>query len=85
MIAPRASTETIIKALRILARDTVSDDGIANAAITEAADRLDELSRPAPGGVSPAVAPFSRAQILGWIGDNYTLEEIHAYFASRKK
>jgi hypothetical protein len=85
MTTPRSSTESLIAALRVLARDIQSDDGIANAAITEAADRLDELSRPAPGGVSPAVAPFSRAQILGWIGDNYTMEEIHAYFASRKK
>lgn len=40
---PRSSTETIIKAMRILAQDIVSDDYVANAAIMEAADRLDEL------------------------------------------
>ncbi len=35
-------TETIIAALRVLARDIQSNDGIANAAIAEAADRLEE-------------------------------------------
>ena len=41
----RSSTTTLISALRILARDIKSDDGVANAAIAEAADRLEELSR----------------------------------------
>lgn len=41
----RSSTETLVKALRILARDIQSDDGVANAAIAEAADRLAELER----------------------------------------
>lgn len=35
-------TSTLIKALRILARDIQSDDGVANAAIAEAAERLEE-------------------------------------------
>lgn len=38
----KSDTNTIIRALRILARDIQSDDGVANAAITEAADRLQE-------------------------------------------
>ena len=38
-------TKTIIEALRILARDIQSEDGVANAAIAEAADRLEELAR----------------------------------------
>ena len=37
-----SDTETLIKALRILARDIESGDGVANAAIAEAADRLQE-------------------------------------------
>ena len=41
----RSSTETLVKALRILARDIQSDDGVANAAIAEAADQLAELER----------------------------------------
>ena len=39
----KSSTETLIEALRILARDIESDDGVANSAIAEAADRLQEL------------------------------------------
>lgn len=39
----RAKTETIIDALRILADDIVSEDGVASAAIREAAERLQEL------------------------------------------
>ena len=40
----RSTTETIITAMRILAEDIQSEDGIANAAIREAADRLEELA-----------------------------------------
>jgi len=39
----RSSTETIIGALRILANDIQSEEGVANAAIAEAADRMEEL------------------------------------------
>jgi ABC-type transporter Mla subunit MlaD len=37
--------ETLIKALRILANDIQSDDGVANAAISEAANRLEEQQK----------------------------------------
>jgi cell division protein FtsX len=40
----RSDTETLIKALEILARDIQSDDGVANAAIAEAAQRLKEFN-----------------------------------------
>ena len=39
----KSSTETLVAAMRILARDIQSGDGVANAAIVEAADRLEEL------------------------------------------
>ena len=39
----RTSTETLIKALYVLANDIQSEDGVANAAILEAAQRLEEL------------------------------------------
>lgn len=42
---PRSSTPTLISALRILARDIQSGDGVANAAIAEAAERLEEVDR----------------------------------------
>jgi hypothetical protein len=38
----RSSTEKLIKAMRILSSDIQSDDGVANAAIAEAAQRLEE-------------------------------------------
>lgn len=38
----KTSTETLIAAMRVLARDIQSGDGVANSAIAEAADRLAE-------------------------------------------
>lgn len=40
----RTDTETLIKALEILVDDIQSVDGVANAAIAEAAQRLSELN-----------------------------------------
>ena len=39
----RSSTETLIKAMYTLVKDIQSEDGVANAAIFEAAQRLEEL------------------------------------------
>ena len=39
----KTSTPILISAMRILARDIQTDDGVANAAISEAADRLQHL------------------------------------------
>ena len=39
----KTDTKTLISALRILAKEIFSEDGVANAAIAEAADRLEEL------------------------------------------
>ena len=38
----KSSTETLIGAMSILAHDIQSGDGVANTAIAEAADRLEE-------------------------------------------
>jgi hypothetical protein len=40
----KSDTQTLIDALRILARDIESGDSVANACIAEAADRLEELT-----------------------------------------
>lgn len=42
MNAPASSTETLIESLLILSRTIQSDDGVANAAIAEAAQQLKE-------------------------------------------
>ncbi len=39
----KTATPTLASAMRILARQIQSQDGVANAAIAEAAERLDEL------------------------------------------
>lgn len=39
----RTDTQTLIKALHILADEIVSEDGVANACIREGADRIQEL------------------------------------------
>lgn len=44
MEVPKSSDATLVAALKILARDIESGDGVANACIAEAADRLEELS-----------------------------------------
>lgn len=41
----KSSTETIISALRVLARDIQTDDGVVNTCLEEAAGRLEELQR----------------------------------------
>lgn len=43
MNVPRSKTTTLIQAMRILSKDIQSEDGVANAAIAEAADRMEEL------------------------------------------
>lgn len=40
----RTATRTLAKAMRVLANEIESDDGIANCAILEAANRLDEYA-----------------------------------------
>jgi len=39
----KTKSKTLIKALRILSEDVQSDDGVANACIAEAANRIEEL------------------------------------------
>lgn len=39
----RTDTDTLISAMRILSREIHCDDGVATAAIAEAADRMEEL------------------------------------------
>lgn len=41
----KTDIKTLVSSLRILSRDIQSEDGVANAAIAEAADRLEELAR----------------------------------------
>jgi len=42
--SPRSDTPTLIAAMEVLSREVACADGVANAAIAEAAERLRELS-----------------------------------------
>ncbi len=44
MYIPRSKTSTIISALKILGETIQTQDGVANAAILEAAARMEEMS-----------------------------------------
>lgn len=41
----KSSDETLVLAMRVLVRDIQSDDGIANSAIAEAADRIESYAK----------------------------------------
>jgi len=41
----KTDTETLVAAMRVLARDIQSEDRVANSAIAEAADRLERLEK----------------------------------------
>lgn len=45
MNPPRTDTAILARAMRLLSHDIQSDDGVANAAVFEAAERLEELLR----------------------------------------
>lgn len=61
-----STDQTLIAALRILARDIISSDGVANATIAEAADRLEELSQPRPQWRQPTerLSEAQKARLL---------------------
>lgn len=59
----KSDTDTIIGALRVLARDIQTDDGVVNACLSEAAERLEELS------INP------HEKVKGLIKQGYEIEE----------
>lgn len=60
----QTDTPTLIKAMRILARDIQSGDGVANAAIAEAADRLEDLSNQLRGAM--ILNHERQAELMRW-------------------
>ena len=53
----KSKTESIIEALRVLARDIHTDDGIVNACLEEAAGRLEELQRELKQAIAEKIPP----------------------------
>lgn len=63
----KTDDKTLIEALRILSRDIQSGDGVTNACIAEAADRLEELTQ----WRDISTAPKDGAEILVIIAGNH--------------
>ena len=53
----KSETDTIISALRVLARDIHTDDGVVNACLEEAANRLEELQRELKQAIAEKIPP----------------------------
>jgi hypothetical protein len=60
----RTDTSTLAKAMDALARDIQSGDGVANAAIHEAAERLRELERERDEAAKEALYYKTRYELL---------------------
>jgi len=73
----RSTTETLIAAMRILARDIQSGDGVANAAIAEAADRLEELQKEIAIVKEKCNLFFSSLECESW--STYTVYEVREW------
>lgn len=65
--AMRTDTQTLIDALRILVRDVESDDGVANACIAEAAERIEQMRRAINNLIGYAIT--SRSHSREWLLD----------------
>ncbi len=69
----RSKTTTLIQAMRILAADIQSEDGVANAAIAEAADRMEELLELVDGAydvvesMHPDDSPYNAQWKTNWL------------------
>lgn len=77
----KSSTETLIGALRYLAEDIESTDGIANAAIFEAAERLEQLQREHKEALDYADRLVAHKDMICLPKDLENLREANSYFA----
>lgn len=62
----KTDDKTLISALRILATDIQSDDGVANACIEEAANRIEEMVKDMVEALDLAVCDDSK-----WVDSDY--------------
>lgn len=77
----KSSTETLIGALRYLAEDIESTDGVANAAIFEAAERLEQLQREHKEALDYADRLAAHKDMICLPKDLENLREANSYFA----
>jgi hypothetical protein len=77
----KTDTPTLIAALRILANEIESGDGVANAAIAEAADRLQEMLEALRLAERFVAAEVKRRDEVSGEGTSTTLDAIRAALA----
>lgn len=66
---PRSSNKAIHDALRVLAREIQSEDGVANVAIAEGADRISELGNEVERLERENAALRADKERLDWLGE----------------
>lgn len=85
---PRTDSATLAKAMRILSQDIQSEDGVANAAIYEAADRIEQLERELAAAqeriqrLTEAVDPL--AFRIGLYSDDVSFEQCQAWAKAKE-
>lgn len=78
----KSNIDTLIGALRILAEDIQSDDGIANAVVSEAADRLQELQTQLQESQDYADRLVAHKNMLCLPADLENLRSANSHFAA---
>jgi len=74
MTQPRTDTATLIEACRVLARDVQSGDGVANSALREIADRLEEQEKKIAFLQDAARKALGLAESFGQLNDKLRAE-----------
>ena len=83
----KTDDKVLIAAMRFLAQDIVTEDGVANSAIAEAADRLEELSESllvAQAANRTSDAAFTRIVECTGLTDVNTLKDLVDYIVHQK-
>lgn len=78
----KSDTKTLIAAMRILAEDIQSEDGVANSAIAEAANRLEELEEQLKEAQDYADKLVEHKDMVCLPKDLENLREANSHFAT---
>jgi hypothetical protein len=78
----KSDTKTLVAAMRILAEDIQSEDGVANLAISEAADRLEELEEQLKEAQDYADKLVEHKDMVCLPKDLENLREANSHFAT---
>ena len=78
----KSDTKTLIASMRILAEDIQSEDGVANSAIAEAANRLEELEEQLKEAQDYADKLVEHKDMVCLPKDLENLREANSYFAT---